>query len=80
MSMSCCICGEWYPMQGRDHLGICPPCVTANFSQAQPPVDTWDPLPEDDPPLLMPLTQRQRAALEALSEAWHHEWTEDDDA
>jgi hypothetical protein len=80
MALCCTICGHWSPHSGRDHLGICADCVTANFSQAQPPVDTWDPLPEDDPPLLVPLTQRQRAALEALSEAYHRECTEDDDA
>ena len=35
----CTVCGEWYPMHGRDVLDICPPCWDNNFAQANPPLD-----------------------------------------
>ena len=44
MSISCVICGEWYPSAGRDRLDICEPCYTANFAGASPPLDLHAPM------------------------------------
>jgi hypothetical protein len=35
MSISCVICGLWYPEDARDRLDICPECRRMNFAGSQ---------------------------------------------
>jgi hypothetical protein len=73
MSISCCICGMWYHMRGRDTFDICPDCFDANFKESQElrlPQETPEELRRfQDPPEAPPgLTPRQRQAMQRMAE------------
>jgi hypothetical protein len=43
MSISCVICGLWYPEDAPDRLDICRDCHAKNFAGASPPLEPSSP-------------------------------------